>query len=102
MKRTNKSGFRALLIFLAVLTISHIVSAQSIKNYNFKFSENDFQFVIENELNQIKSIKHRVSLLEDSLKPSIPYITANILLPANSDISSVEYNVLGSLFCKAS
>lgn len=94
MKRTNKSGFRALLIFLAVLTISHIVSAQSIKNYNFKFSENDFQFVIENELTQIKSIKHRVSLLEDSLKPAIPYITANILLPANSDISSVEYNVL--------
>lgn len=94
MKRTNKSGFRTLLLFLAVLTISHIVSAQSIKNYNYTFSENDFQFVVENELTQIKSSKHRLSLLEDSLKPAIPYMTANILLPANSDISSIEYNVL--------
>ena len=94
MKKTNKCGFRALLIFLAVLTISHLVSAQSIKKYNYTFSENDFQFVVENGLTQIKSNKHRLSLLEDSLKPAIPYITANILLPADSDISSVECNIL--------
>lgn len=94
MKNYNYIWIRAILFTISFIVCTNVFSVQTVKTYNYKFTDSDFQLVYENGKTNIKSTKYNLSLLKDTLKPAIPYITANILLPKDATLSNVSYKVV--------
>jgi hypothetical protein len=67
------------------------------KNYNIKFSKEDFTFEKTEKGYKIKSKEGKFYFKTDTTMPALPYMNINILIPENSNIQNIKYNTSKSL-----
>lgn len=88
MKRTS--------LFISFLFICICLVAQTTKTYTMTFNRDAFSILSTEEGDYIKSDEYDLVLEDDTLKPAIPYVVANILLPDMEEIDTYSMTVGGT------
>ncbi len=86
---------KKIVLCIAITLLFSVTMAQ--KNYNIKFSKEDFTFEKMENGYIIKSKEGKFYFKADTTMPALPHMNINILIPENSDIQNVKYNTSKSL-----
>ncbi|MCT4688509.1 C25 family cysteine peptidase [Vallitalea sp.] len=86
---------KKILLCVTTLLLCSVVIAQ--KNYNIKFNKQDFTFKKTEKGYKIKSKEGKFYFKSDTTSPALPYVSINILIPENSSIQNIKYDINKSL-----
>lgn len=80
-------------LFISFLFICICLVAQTTKTYTMTFNRDAFSILSTEEGDYIESDEYDLTLEDDTLKPAIPYVVANILLPDMEEIDTYSMTV---------
>ncbi len=69
------------------------LAAQTTRTYTLKFDRKDFSFTNYAGGEMITSSKHNIVFDDDTLKPAIPYVNINILMPEGHKLKDYTYTI---------
>lgn len=75
------------------------LAAQQMISITKLFSENDFDYIVDNDTTWVSSLKLSSFYLDDTSLPALPYLGMNVLIPPGAQVDSVTYSCSNSSIC---